>query len=104
MAAMYLAEPGSTGACEMSSLNGLLAGKIGHEYSRGAVPDAAVADPPGRDGAGAGARADALATSTPLVATAAIHPARWARTRTILRPAAHLRACCSSCVRPRRSR
>src|ERR1700682_4297723 len=64
----------------MSWLNGLLAGKIGQEYSRGPVREEAVRD-------GAGARAEALATSTQLVTTAATNPARCARTPTILLPA-----------------
>ena len=42
MLSMYFAELGSTGACEMSWLSGLLAGKIGQEPSCG-VPGGACA-------------------------------------------------------------
>src|ERR1700676_2308914 len=62
----------------MSWLNGLLAGKIGQEYARGAVREEALRDRALRDRAlrdGAGARADALAASRQLDAAAAIHTA-----------------------------
>lgn len=62
MLSMYFAEFGSTGAREMSLLSALLAGKIGHEPSRGAGAERPIA----RADAPAASATHATA-STPLV-------------------------------------